>query len=87
LRLAYIKVSRRSLADIAREAAQDGKFQPQRLTAVLVLWWSRGRRHSPADRGRSGVFSTIKIELLQLIGEHFRVKELFREIAFDYARD
>jgi sirohydrochlorin ferrochelatase len=29
----------------------------------------------------------VKIELLQPIGEHPRVKALFREISLDYARD
>ena len=32
-------------------------------------------------------FPQVKIELLQPIGEHPCVKELFREIAFDYAPD
>jgi hypothetical protein len=32
-------------------------------------------------------FPQVKIELLQPIGEHPRVKEVFREIASGYARD
>lgn len=87
VRLAYMEFSHPSLADIAREAAQDGKFHLR----VLPLFLSAGG-HVAEDIPRQiadvqGSFSQVKIELLQPIGEHPRVKELFRDIAFDYARD
>ena len=75
-----------SLADIAQEALRDGIVELR----VLPLFLSAGG-HVAEDIPRqvAAVRSSlpeIKIELLQPVGEHPRVKELLREIAFDYAR-
>lgn len=70
-----------------REAARDGKLHLR----VLPLFLAAGAHVAEdipqqiADAQMS--FPQVKIELLQPIGEHPRVKELFREIACDYARD
>ena len=69
-----------------REAARDGKLHLRVLPLFLALVLTL-QKTFPADRGRSGSFPQVKIELLQPIGEHPRVKELFREIACDYVRD
>lgn len=87
VRLAYMEFVRPSLADVVREAARDGKLHLR----VLPLFFAAGAHvaedipHQIADAQMS--FPQVKIELLQPIGEHPRVKELFREIACDYARD
>jgi len=87
VRLAYMEFAHPSLADIAWEATRDGKFHLR----VLPLFLSAGG-HVAEDIPRQVAavrmsFPQVKIELLQPIGEHPRVKELFREIAFTYARD
>ena len=87
VRLAYMEFVRPSLADVVREAARDGKLDLR----VLPLFLAAGAHvaedipQQTADAQRS--FPQVKIELLQPIGEHPRVKELFREIVGDYARD
>ncbi|MGC0773897.1 MAG: CbiX/SirB N-terminal domain-containing protein [Candidatus Acidiferrum sp.] len=87
VRLAYMEFARPSLADVVREAALDGKLHLR----VLPLFLAAGAHVAEdipqqiADAQRS--FPQVKIELLQPIGEHPRVKELFREIACDYVRD
>lgn len=87
IRLAYMEFVRPSLADVVREAARDGKLHLR----VLPLFLAAGAHVAEdipqqiADAQMS--FPQVKIELLQPIGEHPRVKELFREIACDYARD
>ena len=87
MRLAYMEFVRPSLADVVREAARDGKLHLR----VLPFFLAAGAHVAEdiprqiADAQRS--FPQVKIELLQPIGEHPRVKELFREIAFDYAGD
>ena len=87
VRLAYMEFARPSLADVVREAARDGKLHLR----VLPLFLAAGAHVAEdipqqiADAQRS--FPQVKIELLQPIGEHPRVKELFRVIACDYARD
>ncbi len=87
VRLVYLEFARPSLADAVREAARDGKL----VLRVLPLFLAAGAHVAQdipkqiADAQRS--FPQVKIELLQPIGEHIRVKELFREIASDYMRD
>jgi sirohydrochlorin cobaltochelatase len=87
VRLAYMEFVRPSLADVVREAARDGKLDLR----VLPLFLAAGAHVAEdipqqiADAQRS--FPRVKIELLRPIGEHPRVKELFREIACDYMRD
>ena len=87
VRLAYMEFVCPSLADVVREAARDGKLHLR----VLPLFLAAGAHVAEdipqqiVDTQRS--FPQVKIELLQPIGEHPRVKELFREIACDYARD
>lgn len=87
VRLAYMEFADPSLADIAQEALRDGIVELR----VLPLFLSAGG-HVAEDIPRqvAAVRSSlpeIKIELLQPVGEHPRVKELLREIAFDYAGD
>jgi sirohydrochlorin cobaltochelatase len=87
VRLAYMEFVHPSLNDIAREAARDGKLHLR----VLPLFLAAGA-HVAEDIPRQiadaqGVYPQVTIELLKPIGEHPRVKELFREIAGDYARD
>ena len=85
--LAYMEFSRPSLADVVREAARNGKLH-LRLLPLFLAAGAHVAEDIPkqmADAQRS--FPQVKIELLQPIGEHPRVKELFREIACDYARD
>jgi len=87
VRLAYMEFVRPSLADVVREAARDGKLH-LRLLPLFLAAGAHVAEDIPkqmADAQRS--FPQVKIELLQPIGEHPRVKELFREIACDYARD
>ena len=87
VRLAYMEFVRPSLADVVREAARDLKSHLR----VLPLFLAAGAHVAEdipqqiADAQRS--FPQVKIELLQPIGEHPRVIELFRVIACDYARD
>jgi len=85
--LAYMEFLRPSLADVVREAARNGKLH-LRLLPFFLAAGAHVAEDIPkqmADAQRS--FPQVKIELLQPIGEHPRVKELFREIACDYARD
>lgn len=87
VRLAYMEFARPSLADVVREAARDGKLH-LRLLPLFLAAGAHVAEDIPqqiADAQRS--FPQVKIELLQPIGEHPRVKELFREIACDYAQD
>jgi len=87
VRLAYMEFLHLSQADIVREAARDGKLHlrasPLFSTAGAHVAEDIPRRIADAQ----GAFPQVKIELLKPIGEHPRVKELFREIACDYARD
>ena len=87
VRLAYMEFVHPTLADVVREAARDGKLHLR----VLPLFLAAGA-HVADDIPRQiadaqGDFPDVKIELLKPIGEHPRVKELFREIACDYAQD
>ena len=87
VRLAYMEFVDPTLADVVREAARDGKLHLR----VLPLFLAAGA-HVADDIPRQiadaqAAFPQVKIELLKPIGEHARVKELFREIACDYARD
>ena len=87
VRLAYMEFVRPSLADVVREAARNGKLH-LRLLPFFLAAGAHVAEDIPkqmADAQRS--FPQVKIELLQPIGEHPRVKELFREIACDYTRD
>ena len=74
-----------SLAEVVREAARDRKLHLR----VLPLFLAAGAHIAEdipqqiADAQRS---QQLKIEFLQPIGEHPRVKELFREIGCDYAQ-
>jgi sirohydrochlorin cobaltochelatase len=87
VRLAYMEFVHPTLLDIVREAAQDGKLHLR----VLPLFLAAGA-HVAEDipqqiADAQGAFPQVKIELLKPIGEHPRVKELFRDIACDYVRD
>ena len=86
LRLAYMEFAQPSLSDIAQEAAQDGMLHLR----LLPMFLSSGG-HVAEDIPRQVAvvqmaFPQVKIELLQPIGEHHRVKKLFWEIACNYAR-
>jgi sirohydrochlorin cobaltochelatase len=87
VRLAYMEFAHPSLADIVREAARAGKSHLR----VLPMFLSAGG-HVAEDIPRQIAtvqmsFPQVKIELLQPIGEHPRVKEPFWETACNYARD
>jgi sirohydrochlorin cobaltochelatase len=87
VRLAYMEFAHPSLADIAREAARDGK---SRLRVLPLFLAAGGHMSEDIPLQVAAVqmsFPQVKIELLQPIGEHPLVKELFREIAYNYARD
>ena len=87
VRLAYMEFAHPSLADIAREAARDGK---SRLRVLPLFLAGGGHMSEDIPLQVAAVqmsFPQVRIELLQPIGEHPRVKELFREIACNYARD
>lgn len=87
VRLAYMEFAYPSLADIAREAARDGK---SRLRVLPLFLAAGGHMSEDIPLQVAAVqmsFPQVRIELLQPIGEHPRVKELFREIACNYARD
>jgi sirohydrochlorin cobaltochelatase len=86
VRLAYMEFAQPSLSDIAQEAARDGKLHLR----LLPMFLSAGG-HVAEDIPRQVAvvqmsFPQVKIELLQPIGEHHRVKKLFWEIACNYAR-
>ena len=71
----------------SRYRARDGKLR----LGVLPLFLAPGA-HVAEDIPRQiadahGAFPQVKVELLQPIREHSRVKELFRDIACDYVRD
>jgi sirohydrochlorin cobaltochelatase len=87
VRLAYMEFIHPTLADIVREAVRDGKLRLR----VLPLFLAAGA-HVAEDIPRQiadaqGDFPEVKIELLKPIGQHPRVKELFRDIACNYVRD
>lgn len=80
VRLAYMEFVHPTLAETVREAAADGKT----LLRVLPLFLAAGA-HVAVDIPRqiaacAEPFPEVKIELLQPIGEHPRVQELFRKI-------
>jgi len=87
VRLAYMEFVHPTLADIVREAARDGKAQLRVLPLFLAAGAHVGEDIPLQIAACQESFSQVKIELLQPIGEHPRVKELFREIACDCARD
>ena len=87
VRLVYMEFVRPSLADTLQEAARDGKFHLRVLPLFLPA-----AAHVAEDVPRQiadtpGDFPEGKIELLKPIGEHPRVKDVFRDIACDYVRD
>jgi sirohydrochlorin cobaltochelatase len=86
VRLAYMEFAQPSLSDIAQEASRDGKLHLR----LLPMFLSAGG-HVAEDMSRQVAavqmsFPQVKIELLQPIGEHPRVKEIIWEIARNYAR-
>jgi len=86
VRLAYMEFAQPSLSDIAQEAARDGML---RLRLLPMFLSSGGHVAEDIPRQVAAVqmsFPQVKIELLQPIGEHPRVKEIFWEIACNYAR-
>lgn len=87
VRLAYMEFVHPTLADIVREAARDGKAHLRVLPLFLAAGAHVGEDIPRQIAACQESFPQVKIELLQPIGEHSRVKELFREIACGYARD
>ena len=87
VRLAYMEFAHPSLADIAREAARDGTSRLRVLPLFLAAGGHTVEDISLQVAAVQMSFPQVKIELLQTIGERPLVKELFREIAGNYARD
>ena len=87
VRLAYMEFVHPMLAEIVREAARDGKTHLRVLPLFLAAGAHVGEDIPRQIAAWEESFPHVKIELLQPIGEHPRVHELFREIACDYARD
>lgn len=88
VRLAYTEFAHPSLADIARGAARDGKSHLTVLSLFLAVDGHMSE-NIPLQVAADHIVSSpqVKIELLQPISEHPRVKELFRKIACNYARE
>ena len=85
VRLAYMEFAHPSLVDIAQEAAHDSVC----LLRILPLFLAAGG-HMAEDiplqiTAVQMTVPHVKIELLPPIGVHPRVKELFQEIACEYA--
>ena len=87
VRLAYMEFAHPSLAEVAREAARDGKSRLRVLTLFLAAGGHMSEDIPLQVPAVQMSFPQVRIKLLQPIGEHPRVKELFREIACNYARD
>lgn len=87
VRLGYMDFVHPTLADIVREAARDGKAHLRVLPLFLAAGAHVGEDILRQIAACQESFPQVKIELLPPIGEHPCVKELFREIASDYARD
>ncbi len=86
VRIAYMEFIPPTLASVAQEAARDDK----RELLVLPFFLAAGA-HLAADipaqvAEASRRFPRLRITLAPPIGEHPRVKALFREIACEYAR-
>jgi sirohydrochlorin cobaltochelatase len=86
VRIAYMEFIPPTLANVAQEAASDNK----RELLVLPFFLAAGA-HLAADIPAQAAkarrrFPRLRIRLLPPIGEHPRIKTLFREIACDYAR-
>ncbi len=87
VRVACVEFAHPTLAEVVQEAAADGKAHLR----ILPLFLAAGA-HIAEDIPRQIAaceqsFPGDRLELLQPIGDHPRVQELFREIAFGYARD
>ena len=85
VRLAYMEFAQPSLSDIAQEASRDGKLHLRLLPMFLS---AGGHMAEDIPRQVAAVqmsFPQVKIELLQPIGEHPRVKEIFWELACNCA--
>jgi len=86
VRLAYMEFIPPTLGEVAQEAARDNK----RERLVLPFFLAAGA-HLAADipaqvAQASSRFPRLRIRFAPPIGEHPRVKALFREIACEYAR-
>lgn len=84
--LAYMEFISPTLLDVAEEAVRDGKLQ----LLVLPFFLAAGAHLAediPVQVADAQMrFPQLEIKLLPPIGEHPRVKELFQEIACEYAR-
>ena len=83
--LAYMEFISPTLLDVAEEAVRDGKLQ----LLVLPFFLAAGA-HLAEDipvqvANAQRRFPQLQIKLLPPIGDHPRVKELFQEIACEYA--
>ena len=87
VRLAYMEFVRPSLADVVWESARDGKLHLRVLPLFLAAGAHVGEDIPRQIAACQESFPQVKIELLPPIGEHPCVKDLFREIASDYAPD
>ncbi len=84
--LAYMEFVNPTLTDIVPETARDGKAH-LRVLPVFLAAGAHVAEDIPRRIADAQVaFPQVKIEFLKSIGEHPRVKELFREIVCDYAR-
>ena len=86
VRIAFMEFTAPTLADVAQEAAADHKHE-----LLVVPFFLAAGAHLAADipaqvAEASRRFPRLRIRLAPPIGEHPRVKALFREIACEYAR-
>ena len=86
VRLAYMEFISPTLSDVAEEAVNDGKSELQVLPFFLAAGAHLAEDIPVQVADVQMRFPQLQIKLLPPIGEHPRVKELFQEIACEYAR-
>ena len=86
VRLAYMEFISPTLSDVAEEAVRDAKSELMVLPFFLAAGAHLAEDIPVQVADALMRFPQLQIKLLPPIGEHPRVKELFQEIACEYAR-